>query len=509
MRLPQPTAKGRALARDLSRISRASCDPEDLSAASRDGWPRALLWAKARVTPHPPAVVAWPASAAEVRAIVALAGERRIPVVPIGSGSGVCGGAVPVQGGIALRLKALSGAPRIDLDARTVDVEAGVPGPRLEEQLQARGATLGHAPSGTVGGWLATRGAGPASSRYGKVEDLVLSLEAVDGTGALLRTVAGPSAGPDLNQLLVGSEGTLAVITAARLRIWPLPVARWLRGVRFPSARQGLRALRSILKAGLRPSVARLLDPLDTLLEGRHLPVPAPLRWVVDSGQQEAVRLALKAPLLLNRLVDALPGGCLLLLGFESDASEDACAEEGDLALALCQAALGEDLGAGPGERFLARGSPDARLFAAGAFADTLEVATTWDRLDSLARAVRRALEGRAFVTAHYAHPRLDGCALEVRMIGFAGLTEAAAAAATDADVEVDLGEAEARYQACWQAALSAVADEGATLSHHRGVGLSRQAFLSRELGEGVRQLRALKRAFDPHGILNPGKLLP
>ncbi len=515
MRLPQPTAKGRALARDLSRLARVSCDPADLWAASRDCWPRALLWTKARVVPHPPDVVAWPASADEVRAIIELAAERQIPVVPIGGGSGVCGGAVPVHGGIALDLKRLAGLPRIDLGARTVDVEAGMLGQRLEELLQQQGATLGHFPerrASTVGGWLATRSAGQGSSRYGKIEDMLLSLEAVDGTGALLRTIDGPSAGPDLNQILAGSEGTLAVITAARLRIWPRPVAQWLRGVRFPSAQQGLHGLRSILKAGLRPSIARLLNPLDTLLEGKHLPVPTPLRWVVDAGQQETLRVALKAPLLLNRTVEALPAGCLLLLGFESDSSEDECAEKGDLALGLCHAALGEDLGPGPGERFLAHryrsAYQKAKLFAAGAFADTLEVATTWERLDSLARAVRRALERHAFVTTLYAHPQLEGCAVEFSFVGFAGMTASAAAAASEGDNELDLEEAEARYDACWKAALSAVADEGATLSHHHGVGLARQLFLPRELGEGMRQLRALKRAFDPRGILNPGKLL-
>ena len=519
MRLPQPTAKGRALARELSRTARVSCDPDDLWAASRDCWPRALLWTKAGVAPYPPDVVAWPASAGEVEAIVALAAARQIPVVPIGGGSGVCGGAVPVQGGIALDLKRLSGAPRIDLGTRTVDVEAGLPGLRLEELLQAQGATLGHFPerrASTVGGWIATRSAGQCSSRYGKIEDMLLSLEAVDGTGAPLRTIDGPSAGPDLNQLFAGSEGTLGVITAARLRIWPKPTAQWLRAVRFPSMQQGLRALRAILKAGLRPSIARLLDPLTTLLEGRSVPVPAPLRWVVEAGQQEALRMALKAPLLLNRLVDALPASCLLLLGFESDSlagQDDECGEEGDHALGLCQAAQGEDCGPAPGERGLRDryGAADqkAKLFAAGAFADTLEVATTWDRVGSLERAVRHAVQGHAFVTALYAHPQLEGCAIEFGLVGLAGMTAAAAATASEDDNELDLEAAEARYDACTRAALSAVADEGATLSHHHGVGLARQQFLPRELGEGMQQLRALKRAFDPHGILNPGKLLP
>src|SRR5947209_12557753 len=143
---------------------------------------------------------------------------------------------------------------------------------RVDELLEARGATLGHFPSSiycsSVGGWLAARSAGQLSSRYGKIEDMVLSVEAIDGTGAHLRTLDGPSAGPDLTQLLVGSEGTLAVITSARLRIWPQPRAQWLRGVKFPSVQRGMRALQEVMRSGLRPAVARLYDPLDTLLAG-------------------------------------------------------------------------------------------------------------------------------------------------------------------------------------------------------------------------------------------------
>jgi alkyldihydroxyacetonephosphate synthase len=366
-----------------------------------------------------------------------------------------------------------------------------------------------------VGGWLAARSAGQLSSRYGKIEDMVLSVEAVDGTGALLHTLDGPSAGPDLTQLLVGSEGTLAVITSAKLRIWPSPSARWLRGIRFPSVQAGMRALHNIMRAGLRPAVARLYDPLDTLLAGKGggaaMKIPQPLRWVVDATQAEALRLALRAPMLLNRLVDALPAHSLMILGFEGD-SEDDCAEEGDSALAVCESARGDDLGPAPGERWLAnrykisyRQSP---LFSAGAFVDTMEVATTWDRLDSLYHQVRRAVQGLAFVMAHFSHAYLEGCSIYFTFVGLAGATADQIARGSRADAEEDLEGAESRYDACWKAALGAVADEGATISHHHGVGLSKQIFLPREHGEGMRQLRALKRAFDPHGILNPGKLL-
>jgi alkyldihydroxyacetonephosphate synthase len=225
---------------------------------------------------------------------------------------------------------------------------------------------------------------------------------------------------------------------------------------------------------------------------------------------------------LLNRLVDALPASSLLILGFEAegpDGQADA-RSDGEEALRLLRDAGGEDQGSAPGERWLAHrykiSYRQAPLFAAGAFVDTMEVATTWDRLPRLYAAVRRAVAPHAFILAHFSHAYLEGCSIYFTFVGPGGMAadEAALALRTSAGagrrlgLERDLHAAERRYEACWRAALSATCDEGATLSHHHGVGLSKQTFLPREHGEGMRQLRALKKAFDPKGILNPGKLL-
>ncbi|MFL5427827.1 MAG: FAD-binding oxidoreductase [Myxococcales bacterium] len=514
MPLPGATARGTALARDLAGIvgnAGVSCDPADLWAMSRDCWPRALLWTKAGVTPHPPDVVAWPSSTEEVAGILRLAAANGAAVVPFGAGSGVCGATVPIAGGIALDLKRMAALPVVDLPRRFAQVQSGMIGQRLDELLAARGATLGHFPSSiycsTVGGWLAARSAGQLSSRYGKIEDMVLSLEAVDGTGEVLRTASGPSAGPDLTQLLVGSEGTLAVITSATLRIWPRPSAQWLRGVRFSTTEAGIEALRTIFRSGLRPAVARLYDPLDSLLArggkgGTHAQLPEPLGSVVAGARDEAVRFALRAPALLNSVADALPGSALLVLGFEGEgrfAAADA-REEGEAALALLANQGGKDEGKGPGEKWLANryamGYRQSPMFSLGAFADTMEVATTWERLWGLYRGVREAVASHAFVMAHFSHAYLEGCSIYFTFLGLADGGNG------------DLALAESRYDACWRSALSAACDAGATLSHHHGIGLHKQSFLPREHGEGMAQLRALKRAFDPHGILNPGKLV-
>lgn len=515
--LPSATARGKALRRDIAALGiAASCEGADLWAASRDCSPAALLWTKARAVPHPPDVVAWPEDVEQVAALVRFAAAGAVPLVPMGGGTRAAGGAVALRGGIVLDTKRLTHPLRIDLAANVVDAGAGEIAERLDERLAYAGATMGRlsgsAGPGTVGGFLATRGAGLASSRYGSAADLVVSVEAVDGAGEVLHSLEGPSAGPDLLPILLGSEGTLAVFTSARLRIWPRPREEWLRAVRFASLGAALHALRGVLRAGLQPSIARLHDPLDALLSSAApRKVPQPLKWLVEGAQAEAMRLSLRAPLLLNRLADALPGAWMVLLGFEGTVEGDA-AREGEAALAVCARAQGEILGEDPARRWLASAErarwAQAPLVAAGGFVETLDVATTWDRAEPLYRALRSAVDGLAFVRAHFAHAAPEGCGLEVKLLGLAGAPADDAGRAPADETEADLEEGQQRCETVRAAALAAVADEGATISHHSGVGASRQVFLRRELGEGMRQLRALKKAFDPHGILNPGKVL-
>src|SRR5207302_1579472 len=228
-------ARGRALGREIAALGvAASCEATDLWAASRDCSAGALLWTKARAAPHPPDVVAWPEDVGRVAALLRRAAQREVPVVPMGGGTGGAGGSMPLRGGIVLDTQRLTRPLEIDLAAGSVQVGAGVSGNRLEELLAHAGATLGHfpasLPAATVGGWLATRSAGLLSARHGSIADMVLSLEAVNGAGEILRTLEGPSGGPDLAQLLLGNEGTLAIFTSARLRIWRGPRGRGRAG---------------------------------------------------------------------------------------------------------------------------------------------------------------------------------------------------------------------------------------------------------------------------------------
>src|SRR5688500_11579512 len=255
-------------------------------------WPRLLLGYRDGVPPpyRSPAVV-WPEHVREVVAVVKLARELRVPIVPYGGGSGVCGGAVPLRGGITIDMKRMQQLRSVHTEELICDVDAGLNGERFERELARRGYTFGHFPSSiycsTVGGWLATRAAGQLSTKYGKVEDRCAGLTVVTGRGDVIET-DGPTRalrGPSWTQLLLGSEGTLGVITSARLRLSPAPQLRMFRGFEVDDVATGVAAIRRVLQKGLRPAVVRLYDALDTLMNS------------MSSHEEEPAAQEIRAPL--------------------------------------------------------------------------------------------------------------------------------------------------------------------------------------------------------------------
>ncbi|MBU6330686.1 MAG: FAD-binding oxidoreductase, partial [Acidobacteria bacterium] len=204
-------------------------DIAERAEASRDWWPLAMGWAGTDQVAALAAAVVAPTEVEQVAEVLRLCHEARVPVTPAAGRSGVVGGSVPLHGGVLLDLCGLAGIRSVDRESNVVDVLAGTFGDVFEAELQAEhGRTVGHWPQSvalsTVGGWLACRGAGQLSNRYGKIEDIVIGLDVVLADGTTLTTGghARQSAGPDLNQLFVGSEGTLGVITGARLRAHPI-----------------------------------------------------------------------------------------------------------------------------------------------------------------------------------------------------------------------------------------------------------------------------------------------
>src|SRR5215212_4718944 len=252
----------------LSALGReaVSTEPARLDAYVADTYWPALEAAAAGRPLARPQVVARPRTEEEVAEVVAVADAHRTPVVPWGGGSGTQGGALPIRGGIVIDLTALDQIIEIDETSLTVTAQAGVNGRRLEAELNARGLMLPHYPASvewaTVGGYIAARGSGVLSTRYGKIEDLLLSLRVATPADGLMETVAVPrhAVGPELTQLFVGSEGTLGIITRATLEIVPLPPERRFLTLQFPNVAAGIEAFRSTLAAGYRPSVIRMYD---------------------------------------------------------------------------------------------------------------------------------------------------------------------------------------------------------------------------------------------------------
>lgn len=486
-----------------------SASPADKISYARDLWPRHLIaLAGGRIAEHAPGLIVWPETTEEVASVVRFCAEEGVPLVPFGAGSGVCGGVLPDRRTVILDLKRMHRWRSLDRAAPTLEVEAGALGVRLEEDLNVQGFTLGHFPSSimvsTVGGWVAARSAGQCSGRYGKIEDMVASLECVIGRGEIVRFERRIH-GPDLTPLLIGSEGVLGVVTAAKLRLHPAPSARTFAAFSLPSIEAGWSAMREMFQAGLRPAVARLYDPFDSFIakrtaRKRHRDKGAAVKGHTAPGRGGAVlRTLLRAPQLINQAVDVLTArvirGSTLVLVWEGTAEQGM--DELARTQPIMERAGARPLGEGPARSWFEHrysvSYRQAPIFMAGAFCDTMEVAASWSRLDALYRNVREALGKNVFVMAHLSHAYPDGCSIYFTFAGSAPT----------------IAESEARYDEAWRGALTAATAAGGTLSHHHGVGRSKAPKLGPELGLGVDVVHALRGAFDPAGIMNPGNLMP
>jgi alkyldihydroxyacetonephosphate synthase len=439
--------------------------------AARDWWPLAIGWAAEGSVPQRPAVVVRPHDTAEVAAVLAACNEAVVAVTPMAGRSGVCGGSIPVHGGVSLDLTGLDGLVQVDETSLTADVRAGMFGPDLEAALGQVGGgyTLGHWPQSmdlsTVGGWLACRGAGQYSTRYGKIEDMVLGLEVVLADGRIVHTEGhGPRAatGPNLTQLFVGSEGTLGVITEARFRIHPLPPAQDRRAFGFSSFEAGLEACRKMLRRGATPAVLRLYDQAES---ARNFEQPDTNVLIV-----------------LDESDPALVAATFAVVDDECTSA----AEAQTLDVALVERWLGHRNDV----------SALAPLWRAGIVVDTAEISGPWAALPGLFEEVvtsLKAIDGTMAASAHQSHAYTDGACL---YFTFAGRGP-----------EDDAAWREQYYRTAWDTVTEATLAHGAAISHHHGIGLNRSRFLARALGSGFDVLVGLKKSFDPVGILNPGKL--
>jgi alkyldihydroxyacetonephosphate synthase len=362
----------------------------------------------------------------------------------------------------------------------------------LERELNAHGFTLGHFPQSfefsTLGGWVATRSAGQNSTKYGKIEQMVVSLRLVSPTGVLdSPIVPADAAGPSLRQCLIGSEGTLGVITQAVVRLHPLPQSRAFAAYLFPDFAAGVNAVKEMLQADLRPAVMRLSDPQETamalLLAESHRP----------SLKERLGHLYVKL-----RGFD-LQNGALLLLIFEGPHSLVTVAKKE----AHRYARSGLYLGSRPGRNWMKERfrHPYIRddLLDRSVMVDTLETAAPWQKLPELYAAVRQALSDSILATApgalvfgHLSHGYPDGASLYYTFMA-----------------RQQPGQELEQWQTVKTAATEAILKHGGALSHHHGIGSMHKLWTSTYLGqEGVALLADVKKKIDPQNIMNPGKLL-
>lgn len=501
---------GRTLERILGE-ERTAADPANRTLYSYDMMSGLKLEMKSGAMPHLPDLVCWPETTTEVSKILKLAHQKKIPVIPYGGGSGVSGGTVPLYGGIILDLKRMNRIEKIERrnGAFYLTAETGIIGEHLERELNQRGFTLGHFPSSilcaTLGGYLAARSAGQLSSKYGKIEDMVDEIETVLPNGEVIPFGKSVKPFPRIRprDLFVGSEGCLGVITRARLKVHPLPpVTRW-RGVSFNRLADGIRSIREILQAGLRPAVVRLYDPLDSLLlehgyEKSSGFLESLWKPVLEKIPKEAVkkrvhRFFFRHPYGIQKLIGLLPPDVILILGFEGD-PELAAAQERK-ALEICRRSISRDLGEKPGLHWLKHRYSVSfkmpQIFEQDAFVDTIEVATTWDNLMNLYHKVQKVLTQKVLLLAHFSHAYPEGCSIYFTVIGMTGSPQR--------DREL--------YYQLWDEAMEACLSIGATISHHHGIGLLKARYLPRELGGAMDFYRRIKRKLDPRNIMNPGKM--
>ena len=440
-----------------------------------------------------PDVVVTPASHPEVLAVLEACSRYHLAVVPFGGGTSVVGGVAPHAGPnravVSVDLRRMDSLSQVDTESLTVWAEPGLRGPELERLLAPHGLTLGHHPQSwehaTLGGYAATRSAGQTSTGYGRFDDLVLAVRLATPAGTL-QVGRGPAsaAGPDLRGLLLGSEGTLGVITGLRLRVRRKPGVVVDEGWSFRTFADGVKVLRRLAQAGLAPDVTRLSDPEET-------------------RANLALAPGAKTKLLRGLLsVRGHGGGCLLVTGWEGSGST--VSDRRRAATAVLRAGGGVRLGTAVGDAWR-RGryaGPYLRddLLDAGALVETLETATSWSDLPGLHEAVRGALRQalstggtHPLVLAHVSHVYPTGASLYFTVL----------AARDDA-------RAEEQWLAAKHMATDVIVASGATLTHHHAVGIDHRDWMNDEIGPlGVEVVRAVKGVLDPAGILNPGKLLP
>ncbi len=456
--------------RDLLGDEVVSTEQELLTSRRHDYWAASHLREWRGQPMGEPGCVVSPTAPEQVQDLLRYATRQRIPVMPYGLGSGVCGGILPGDDVVLLDLSTMTRTRMIDEHDLLATFDAGKNGMEAEEEVAARGLTIGHWPQSiavsSVGGWVSTRASGQFSTAYGNIEDIVYSIEAVLPNGDLVHLGTAPraAAGPDLRHVVMGAEGTMGVVTGVTFSLRRQPESRRCTAFAAPDMRTGIEAQRLIIAADWRPPVMRLYDHAEVR---RNFPDHA-------IGDSAALLMVHEGPTVR---VDA---------------------EVDDITRTATGAGL-TPMDPAVTEEWLTKRNhvPTwSDFFEMGAVVDTIEISAPWSRIDAVYDAVVASLgevTGIVNASAHSSHVYRSGINL---YFSFAVLAVPE--------------QMEARYFECWHRTMEATAANGGGIAHHHGSGRLRVPYLHHDLGAtGVDLLRTLKRAVDPAGIMNPGNLIP
>ena len=462
------TSTTAALLQERLGADKILTDAASLDARRHDYWMVSHVRDRVGPAAPSPACVARPQSVEDVQAILAIANAQGTPVIPFGLGSGVVGGVIASADAILLDMGAMTAVRRVDETNLLASFDAGKNGLEAEQAVAERGLTIGHWPQSvaisTVGGWVATRASGQFSTANGNIEDMIHGIEAVlpDGTKVVLGKGPRASAGPDLRHLMMGSEGTLGVITGVTFSLRRAAEAVAYSAFEAPDMRTGFALQRRMIQAGWRPPVVRQYD------------------------ERESLRQSAEAKACLILMVHEGPAA---LVAVEQAAVAAMAAEAG---IATASASIVEHW-------MQHRNTVPSwdTLLSRNLIADTVEVSADWDQIARIyddATASLSQVPGCLAASAHSSHVYRSGLNL---YFTFA--------------VQLDAPEAmEPTYFDCWRRIMEATVRHGGSLAHHHGIGRVRRDWLVKELGPtGVALLRSVKAALDPNGIMNPGALIP
>ncbi len=441
-------------------VSTKECD---LIAYSLDYWMYGVFLSQYGSLPSLPSVVISPGNPQEIQGILKCANKYKVQITPFGGGSGVLGGAIPTNGSAILNLQRMNRFISLDEMSLVAEFESGIIGANLELELNHRGYSMGNIPQSlycsTLGGWISTRAVGQFSTKYGKIEDMVLGMEVVLPDGSLLniRPVPRRSTGPSLKDLFLGGEGTLGIVTRAAVSVHPLPALTSKQSFVFPSIEMALEAVRKILRADARPAVVRIFDELEA---ERYFGAKKVTVIFISEGEPDFVRPE-------KRLISSI-------------AVKHGGTSQGENPVEIWLEKR-FDIGLGP------------TIMQQGGIVDTIEVVSLFKDAANLYKDMltsMRAVEGSLLVSGHFSHFYREGACLYITFVGFPK-------------------DPYRYYEDTWEAAMEATLRNNGSISHHHGIGMWRMRFMEQELGkEGVDLLRKIKSSFDPNGILNRGKLI-